>query len=223
VIDAAGLTVAQRALASQGSSNDSILDAAARSLRARGARGAVVDIGCGTGRFREVAGDLVTSYVGVDVVRHGGLADDVQFVAANVDTEAVPVEAACADIVVSLEVIEHLDHPRALFREAARLCRPDGWLVVSTPNQASFANALSLAVRGYFVAFGPTSYPVHRTALLPIDLVRLSREHGFGDASIVFSGRGRVPRTSLHYPRVASRLAPRGCSDNVMVIARRDA
>jgi 2-polyprenyl-3-methyl-5-hydroxy-6-metoxy-1,4-benzoquinol methylase len=223
VIDAAGLTVTERALASQGSSNDSILDAAVRSLRTRGARGVVVDIGCGTGRFRNAAGDLVTSYVGVDIIRHGGLADDVQFVAANVDTEPLPVEPAGADIVVSLEVVEHLDHPRALFREAARICRPGGWLVVSTPNQASFANALSLAVRGYFVAFGPSSYPVHRTALLPIDLVRLSREHGFGDASVVFSGRGRIPRTSLHYPRVVSRLAPRGCSDNVIVAARRNA
>ena len=223
MIDAAGLTVTGRALATQGSSSDTILDAAASLLRARRARGAVVDIGCGTGRFLDVSRDLVTSYIGVDIVRHGGLADDVMFVAANLDMETLPLEAACADVVVSLEVVEHLDHPRALFREAARICRPGGWLVVSTPNQASFANALCLALRGYFVAFGPSSYPVHRTALLPIDLVRLSREHGFGGEAVVFSGRGRVPRTPLHYPRLVSRLVPRGCSDNVLVVARRHA
>ena len=162
-------------------------------------------------------------YTAVDIVRPGGLPGDAEFVAANVDTETVPLEAGCADVVVALEVVEHLDHPRALFREAARICRPGGWLVVSTPNQTSFANALSLAVRGYFIAFGPLSYPVHRTALLPIDLVRLGREHGFADHTIEFSGRGRVPRTSFHYPRLLSRLMPRACSDNVLLVARRHA
>lgn len=223
MIDAAGLTVVERALASQGASSDAILAAAAAGLRKRNGQGAVVDIGCGTGRFRAVATDLVRRYTGVDIVRHGGLPDDVEFVAANVDTEALPLEAASADVVVALEVVEHLDHPRALFREASRICRPGGWLVVSTPNQASFANVLSLAIRGYFVSFGPSSYPVHRTALLPIDLVRLAREHGFGDEAIEFSLRGRVPRSSLHYPRLLSSLMPRACSDNVLLVARRHA
>jgi 2-polyprenyl-3-methyl-5-hydroxy-6-metoxy-1,4-benzoquinol methylase len=223
VIDAAGLTVIERALASQGASSDAILAAAVSALRKRNAQGAVVDIGCGTARFRDLVTDFVDRYIGVDIVRHGGLPDDVEFVAANVDTEALPLEAGCADVVVALEVVEHLDHPRALFREAGRVCRPGGWLVVSTPNQASVANALSLAIRGYFVSFGPLSYPVHRTALLPLDLVRLTREHGFGDESTEFSGRGRVPRTPWHYPRLLSRLMPRACSDNVLVIARRHA
>lgn len=223
MIDAAGLTVVERALASQGASNDAILAAAVSALRTRNAYGAVVDVGCGTGRFRALATDLVDSYTGVDIVRHGGLPDDAEFVAANVDTEALPLEAGCADVVIALEVVEHLDHPRALFREAARICRAGGWLVVSTPNQASFANVLSLALRGYFVSFGPLSYPVHRTALLPIDLARLAREHGFGDETIEFSGRGRVPRTPLHYPRLLSQLMPRACSDNVLLVARRHA
>ena len=223
MIDAAGLTVAERALASQGASNDTILAAAVSALRTRNALGAVVDVGCGTGRFRDLAVDFAHRYTGVDIVRHGGLPDNVEFVAANVDTEGLPLEADCADVVVALEVVEHLDHPRTLFQEAARICRPGGWLVVSTPNQASFANALSLALRGYFVSFGPLSYPVHRTALLPIDLVRLAREHGFGDERIEFTGRGRVPRTPWHYPRLVSRLLPRACSDNVLLVARRHA
>jgi SAM-dependent methyltransferase len=223
VIDAAGLTVVERALASQGASSDVILSAAVSALRSRNARGAVVDIGCGTGRFRDLASDLIASYTGVDIVRHGGFAPDVEFVAANVDTEALPLESSCADVVVALEVVEHLDHPRALFSEAARVCRPGAWLVVSTPNQASLANALSLALRGDFVAFGPSSYPVHRTALLPIDLVGLAREHGFDDETVVFSGRGRIPRTPWHYPSPLARLIPRACSDNVLLVARRHA
>ena len=223
MIDAAGLTVVERARASQGASSDAIVAAAVSALRTRDAQGAVVDLGCGTGRFRDLATDLVRRYTGVDIVRHSGLPGDAEFVAANLGTEAVPLEAGCADVVVALEVVEHLDHPRALFGEAARICRPGGWLAVSTPNQASFANALSLALRGYFVAFGPTSYPVHRTALLPIDLVRLAREHGFGDETIEFSRRGRIPRTPVHYPELVSRLMPRACSDNVLLVARRHA
>ena len=68
----AGPTVA-RALESRGESSDPIYAAAAAALRARGAAGTLVDLGCGTCRFRVYAGTTAATYVGVDVVRHAGL------------------------------------------------------------------------------------------------------------------------------------------------------
>jgi 2-polyprenyl-3-methyl-5-hydroxy-6-metoxy-1,4-benzoquinol methylase len=211
----------ERALESQGESDTPIYRAAAEMLRARGARGVLVDVGCGTGRFLEAAADLVTDYVGVDVVRHSGLSPDAAFLRADLDRDAIPVSSASADIVAAVETIEHLENPRAFVRELARLLKPGGWLVITTPNQVSLLSLLCLIVKARFAAFQDASYPVHRTALLPIDLVRMAEECGLERAELGFSCSGRIPLTSTHYPATVSCMFPQALSDNVLLVAQR--
>jgi SAM-dependent methyltransferase len=51
------------------------------------------------------------------------------------DATELPLKRASADVVVSFEVIEHVvDHKRFL-NEASRVLKPDGTLVISTPNR----------------------------------------------------------------------------------------
>jgi len=210
-----------RGLVTRGSSEDAIYVAAAALLRARGARGKLVDVGCGTGRFREEAGDLASGYTGVDVVRHPGLAPGLECLTVNLDIDPIPLAAESAEIVAAIETIEHLENPRRFWRELARVVKRGGWVVVTTPNQTSALSLLSLAVRGRFPAFGDDYYPIHCTALLPNDLVRMARECGLVDAEVSFTASGRMPLTAMHYPRLLSRLFPRALSDNVLVIARK--
>jgi 2-polyprenyl-3-methyl-5-hydroxy-6-metoxy-1,4-benzoquinol methylase len=213
----------ERALQTLGESAAPIYAAAANLLRARNARGRVIDVGCGIGRFRDVAGDLIEDYVGVDVVRHSALPADVTFLRANLDREPIPVADASADIVVAIETIEHLENPRAFSRELCRVVKPGGSLVVTTPNQLSLLSLLSLVVKGRFVAFQDDYYPIHCTALLPVDLVRMTQECGLRAVEIGFTGSGRIPLTHLHYPAALSRLFPQALSDNVLMVARKDA
>jgi SAM-dependent methyltransferase len=213
----------ERALNSQGESDTPIYRAAAALLRARRARGVLVDVGCGIGRFLEYASDLAADYIGVDVARHPGLSPDAAFHRADLDRESIPLPAASADIVAALETIEHLENPRAFCRELVRVLKPGGWLVLSTPNQLSVLSILCLIVKGRFVAFQDGSYPVHRTALLPVDLVRIAGECGLSEIELGFSFAGRIPLTGAHYPRTLSEMFPQALSDNVMLVARKDA
>jgi 2-polyprenyl-3-methyl-5-hydroxy-6-metoxy-1,4-benzoquinol methylase len=212
-----------RGLATRGSSGDAIYRAAASLLRRHGARGRLVDVGCGTGQFRDAAGDLATGYVGVDVVRHPGLAANVECLTANLDAEPIPLAAESADVVAAIETIEHLENPRRFWRELARILKPGGWVVVTTPNQTSLLSLISLAVRGRFPAFTDSYYPIHCTALLPNDLVRMARECGLTSPELAYSASGRVPLLPLHYPAALSRLFPGALSDNVLLIARKPA
>jgi 2-polyprenyl-3-methyl-5-hydroxy-6-metoxy-1,4-benzoquinol methylase len=213
----------ERGLQTRGESEDAIYTVAAALLRERAARGCVVDVGCGIGRFREFASDLIRDYVGIDVVRHPGLAADVRFARANLDSEPIPLEPASGDVVVAIETVEHLENPRAFLRELSRVLKPGGWLVVTTPNQVSLLSLLSLVVKGRFVAFQDAYYPIHRTALLPVDLLRMAADCGLAHAELRFTESGRMPLTHVHYPRALARLFPQALSDNVLLVARKDA
>jgi hypothetical protein len=85
----------------------------------------------------------------------------------------------------------------------------------------SVLSLLSLAVKGRFAAFQDEYYPIHRSALLPNDLVRIAGECGLSNAELAFTESGRIPLTGAHYPRTLSRIFPQACSDNVLLIARR--
>jgi 2-polyprenyl-3-methyl-5-hydroxy-6-metoxy-1,4-benzoquinol methylase len=224
--EATGMTVdaaVDRGLKSHGESDAPIYRAAAALLRARQAKGLLVDVGCGIGRFLEHAGDLASDYIGVDVVRHPGLSEFAAFRRADLDRDPIPLSEASADIVAALETVEHLENPRAFCRELARILKPGGWLVMSTPNQLSLLSLLCLIIRSRFVAFQDAYYPVHRTALLPIDLVRIAGECGLSEIELAFSCAGRIPLTAAHYPQTLSQMFPRLLSDNVVLVARRDA
>ena len=213
----------ERGLKSHGESDAPIYRTAASLLRARRARGVMVDVGCGIGRFLEYAGDLTGEYIGVDVVRHPGLSEDAAFHRADLDREAIPLASSSADIVSALETIEHLESPRAFCRELTRILKPGGWLVLSTPNQLSVLSLLCLIVKGRFVAFQDADYPVHRTSLLPVDLVRIAGECGLSQIELGFSCAGRIPLTGAHYPETLSQMFPQALSDNVVLVARKDA
>jgi 2-polyprenyl-3-methyl-5-hydroxy-6-metoxy-1,4-benzoquinol methylase len=194
-----------------------------RALEARGARGTVVDLGCGRGRLRAHLGDMAARYIGVDAVRYEGFPDAAQFLACDLESGAVLLPDGAADIAVAVEVIEHLENPRALVRELTRLARPGGWIVVTTPNQLSALSLATLVVKHRFSAFQDVSYPAHRTALLEVDLRRIASECALTDATCEFSLQGRVPLTPWLWPRWASRAFPRALSENILLIARKPA
>ncbi|HEY3883679.1 MAG TPA: methyltransferase domain-containing protein [Vicinamibacterales bacterium] len=192
-----------------------------RLLDTRSAAGTLADVGCGTGALWRAAAGRFSRGIGLDAVRYDGLPDDLEFVAADLDQTPFPIAAASVDVTTALEVIEHLENPRAFVRELARITRPGGWVVVTTPNQLSALSLLTLAFKGRHSAFQDSEYPAHRTALLEVDLRRIASECGLRDVAVEFTRQGRVPLTGRHYPRALAHLAPRRLSDNIVLIARR--
>lgn len=210
-----------RARQSLGQGHPAIHAMVARMLGARGAGGVLADVGCGTGDLARAIGGRFASVVGVDAVRYPGLPETVAFLEADLDGPRLPIDDASVDVAAAVEVIEHLENPRAFVRELARITRPGGWIAVTTPNQLSALSLLTLLVKGRFSAFQERDYPAHRTALLEIDLRRIAAECGLEDVQIAYSRRGRLPLTRWHYPAPIAALLPRRLSDNLALIGRR--
>ena len=217
----AAIDVEERARRSLGRSHHAIHSTVGHLLSARGAAGTLADVGCGTGDLWRTIGGRFTRYIGIDAVRYGGLPDDTDFRPADLDSARLPIADGSVDVAAAIEVIEHLENPRALVRELARVVRPGGWIVVTTPNQLSALSLLTLLLKGRFSAFQDSAYPAHRTVLLEIDLRRIASECRLRDVEIAYTCLGRVPTTPWHYPQSVARLAPRRLSDNVVMIARR--
>ena len=213
--------VEERARLSLGRSHQRIYRSVADVLAARGAHGAIADVGCGRGDLWQALGGTFQSCIGVDAVRYDGLPPEVEFHAADLDAARLPLPDESVDVAAAVEVIEHLENPRAFARELARIVRPGGWVVITTPNQLSALSLLTLVLKGRFSAFQDDAYPAHRTALLEIDLQRIMTECGLRDLAVSYTRLGRLPLSAWHYPDAVARLAPRRLSDNVVIVGRR--
>ncbi|MDB4947850.1 MAG: SAM-dependent methyltransferase [Gemmatimonadetes bacterium] len=214
--------VEERARRSLGGSEDAIHALVAGAARARHAGGGtLVDVGCGTGALWGRLAERFDRYVGVDAARYDGFPADGELVLADLDAPELPLPAGAADVVAAVETIEHLENPRAFVRSLARLARPGGWIIVTTPNQLSLLSKATLLLKNRFNAFQDASYPAHLTALLEVDLRRIAAECGLTEIAIEYTGSGRVPGTGRHHPAALARRFPRALSDNVLLAARK--
>ena len=217
----------ERAFESGGSSNSSALyRAVGECCLACPAGGLIVDIGCGKGAlFRHVCAH-VDRYLGIDIVRYADFPADpkAEFREVNLDDGRIPLPDGCADVVCSLETIEHVENPRAFSRELVRIAKPGGRIVVTTPNQLSFASKVFLLAKNEFMHFQerPGLYPAHISALLDVDLLRIARENGLVDVDLRYTGDGRMPLTARSWPKRLGHVRGwrgRAFSDNVVVAA----
>ncbi|SRR5579862_520268 len=178
-----------------GISNDAIHEAVLRAIPRLPAPGDLLDFGAGSGGLlRRVDGSQpFRSLCGVDIMpRPAGLPEYIAWTAGDLN-EPAPYPGESFDIIVSSEVIEHLENPRATLREWARLLRRGGFAVFSTPNNESVRSLLRLCFLGHFAAFGDLSYPAHITALLRKDIERACAEAGFEMRGFTFSHLGGLP------------------------------
>ncbi len=163
----------------------------------------------------------VECYEGVDVVRYPDFPADKPLYVIDLDTGKAHLPDNYADVVVSVETIEHLENPRAFFREMLRLCRVGGTAIVRTPNQLSFLSLGTLIVKHRFQQFTDSSYPAHITALLEVDLLRIANECGLSDIGTRFSRSGRIPLTARSWPRFFSNFMPRQFSESIAVFGKK--
>jgi SAM-dependent methyltransferase len=106
-------------------------------------RGAVlVEAGCGEGygaqlfaatASRVLAVDYDAASIGHVRRRYPGVA------AVRADLQRLPVADGAAEVVANLQVIEHLHDQAGFLRECARVLRPAGTLLVTTPNRLTFS------------------------------------------------------------------------------------
>ena len=102
----------------------------------------VVDAGCGEGygaaAVRAVATRVVALDYAPDVLAHVA-ARYPSLDPVRADLQRLPIADGAAEVVVTLQTIEHLHDQPGFVAECARVLRPSGTFVVSTPNRITFS------------------------------------------------------------------------------------
>jgi SAM-dependent methyltransferase len=102
----------------------------------------VLDAGCGEGYGASLLSRCTDLVLGVDydraTVTHAAVTyPEARFVRSNL--AALPLASASIDTVVCLQVIEHLWDHQQFLAECRRVLRPEGRLLLSTPNRLTFS------------------------------------------------------------------------------------
>jgi SAM-dependent methyltransferase len=120
--------------------------AAYRFAAAATATGTIVDAGCGEGYGSAILARSARSLIALDLdlptLLHARLTyGSPRFVQS--DLLGMPLADSSADAVVTLQVLEHLGDAEGFLLEIARVLRPGGVLVLSTPNRTTFPAGLN--------------------------------------------------------------------------------
>jgi SAM-dependent methyltransferase len=113
----------------------------------RGAR--ILDAPCGAGGLVVALRDRGYAAFGADIDSRAASALGDAFKAADL-ARPLPWSDAFFDLVLSVEGIEHLENRHAYLREIARVLKPGGTLVLTTPNIVSLRSRVRFRGSGFF-------------------------------------------------------------------------
>ncbi len=106
----------------------------------------------------------------------------------NVERDPFPYDDGEFDLVLCSEILEHLImDPGHMLRETHRVLKPDGYLVLTTPNAVKLHNLKAMILgRNVFHAYsGFGVYGRHNREYAPKELIELLRLHNFEPKLIV--------------------------------------
>ncbi len=162
----------------------------------------ILDAGAGTQRYRKFCGHL--RYVSQDLAQYDGAGDSTGLQTGTFDfgtldhvcdIGAIPESSGSFDAIMCIEVFEHLPDPQPALAEFARLLRPGGYLLITSP----FCSLTHFAPYHYASGFSRYWYERHL------------REHGFTSIEIEANGNffEFLAQEIYRLPTVASRYAGR--------------
>lgn len=146
----------------------------------------ILDIGCGGGLVSEPMRRLGADMVSVDAseaniktamthAEQGGL--DIDFRAGTVE-ELIEAGEAPFDVVLNLEVVEHVADPSQFLQDCASLVKPGGLMIVATLNRTAKAFTLAIVGAEYVLGWLPKGTHEFEKFLRPDEIEQPLKQAG---------------------------------------------
>lgn len=152
----------------------------------------LLDIGCGGGLLSEPMARLGADVVGIDAAERSvavakahaetsGLAIDYRVATA----EALAAAGERFDMLLNMEVIEHVADPDAFLGTTLELMAPGGMMVLATLNRTAKAFALAIVGAEYLLGWLPRGTHDWQRFLRPSEIAAMLRRRGAGFEDLV--------------------------------------
>ena len=147
----------------------------------------ILDVGCGGGLVTEPLHRLGATVKGIDPSL-----ENIKIAKEHADTfllnipyEATPIENLSlrntVDVIISLEVLEHLDNPKSFLKECYLRLNPGGIIILSTLNRTIRSYIEGIVSAEYILKWIPKGTHEWQKFLKPSELHRSMRHLGFTD------------------------------------------
>jgi SAM-dependent methyltransferase len=167
----------------------------------------VLEAGCGEGYGADLIAAVADRVIALDydetaVAHVRARYPQVQVIHGNLTQ--LPLATASVDAVVNFQVIEHLWDQDRFVRECARVLRPAGLLMVSTPNRITFSPDRETPLN-----------PFHTRELNAGELIRLLEDGGFAVEGVygVFHGPRLAEMDARHGGSIIDAQVARAVAD----------
>lgn len=158
--------------------------------------GSLLDVGAGGGHFLYHAKRRGFTAAGVEL--NTRLADSARaqgFTMYDGTLSDAAIDPHSFDIAVLGEVIEHVNDPRALVRDAARALAPDGVMLITTPNMDCLWSRTTLRLYRWFgIPWSTSTPPYHLFQFSVNNLDILLEQEGFERVAAAY-----LPPPTLKY------------------------
>jgi 2-polyprenyl-6-hydroxyphenyl methylase / 3-demethylubiquinone-9 3-methyltransferase len=135
----------------------------------------VLDIGCGGGHLTNPLAQEGHKVVGIDLsepslawAKKQDVTESVRYLTA--DAKKLPMEEGSFDIVCAMDLLEHVDNPEEVIKEASRVLKPGGYFFFHTFNRTWLSYLLVIKGVEWFVKNTPPNMHVYSHFIKPSEL-----------------------------------------------------
>lgn len=161
----------------------------------------ILDIGCGGGLVCEPAARLGGKVTGIDagdiaisVAGNHAKGQNLKITYKNTTAEdLLPASSGSYDIVLALEIVEHVTNVEEFVKTCIELCRPGGLIIFSTLNRTAKSFALGIVAAEYILRWVPRGTHNWKQFLKPSEMARYIRNSNAtqkGQKGLIFNPLG---------------------------------
>ncbi len=179
----------------------------------------LLDIGCGGGLLTEPMARLGAKVTGIDATQKNISVASLHAAESGLDidyrcttAEALVAEGVTFDVVLTMEVVEHVADPAPFIADCARLVAPGGICFAATLNRTAKSFAMAIVGAEYVLGWLPRGTHSWSKFVKPSELARWLRDAGLDLGEV----------TGVGYSPISDRFSlSRDVGVNYMMVATR--